>query len=116
MFFRKLFKVTCSLLRNKIDKVYTFSYTGQGVSSNDYYAQQHWTQRNNTKKKYSKIAESIIGETLTAETKIDTLVVLTRNLKDADYSAYLPKEVKNIKILDLKETVTEHKKIFNKNG
>ncbi|MFZ3301258.1 MAG: hypothetical protein WA152_00920 [Microgenomates group bacterium] len=50
------------------------------------------------------------------ETKIDTLVVLTRNSKDTDYSAYLPKEVKNIKILDLKETVIEHKKIFNKNG
>jgi hypothetical protein len=45
---------------------------------------------------------------------IDTLVVLTKNTKDTDYSAYLPKGVKNIKVLDLKETVMEHKKTFNK--
>ena len=50
------------------------------------------------------------------ETTIDTLIVLTRNLKNTDYSAYLPMGVKNIKVLNLKETVMEHKKIFNKNG
>lgn len=50
------------------------------------------------------------------ETDIDTLVVLTKNIDSTDYSAYLPKNVKNIKILDLKETVIEHKKIFSKNG
>lgn len=49
------------------------------------------------------------------ETNVDTLVVLTRNTKDTDYSAFLPKDVKNIKVLSLKEIVIENKKIFNKN-
>lgn len=47
-----------------IKDIYSFRYIGRGVSLNQYYSQQHWTQRARIKKEYAKIAEEFISPVL----------------------------------------------------
>ena len=47
-----------------VQETYNFTHFGRGVSLNQYYSQQHWTQRARIKKEYSALAEVFISKEL----------------------------------------------------
>lgn len=42
------------------DNIYSITYTGKGVSLNQFYSQGHWYKRHEIKRKYSKIFDKLL--------------------------------------------------------
>lgn len=61
-----------------IEDSYSFRYEGRGVSLNQYYSQQHWTQRARIKKEYAKKAESFIDPVLDSDVLLNEFMMIIR--------------------------------------
>jgi len=54
-------------LKDEGYKIYRYTYSGTGVSTNQYYNAGHWTQRHKIKNKYKPILLDLIGNSLKGE-------------------------------------------------
>lgn len=82
-------------IRNKVEEFFTnmeevvshhkFTYSGKGVSTNDYYKSSHWTKRNKLVEEYHWVIKSIIGKKLQGK-KFDrfSLIIFYNSRHDPD--------------------------------